>query len=138
MDYKKRLNRRMYLAIGYIVIGVVLTIISLLGISDSEMLTGFGAAFGVCGIARIVQNLRIRSNEDIIHQREIAEKDERNIMLWEKARSRTFGIYISVAGIAIVVLCLMQMEFIAQIIAYTVCALAFIYWICYMIISRKY
>ncbi|MCC8169961.1 MAG: hypothetical protein LIO59_06320 [Oscillospiraceae bacterium] len=59
-------------------------------------------------------------------------------MLQTHARSSAFGIYIIAAAAAIVALYLIKMNFAAQIIAYTVCALVFIYWICHMILSRQY
>lgn len=138
MDYRKKLKKRLAYAIGYVVIGAVLILLQFIGNVENEMISYFGAAFGVCGIVRVIQYIRIMSNEDKMEQREIAEKDERNRMLWEKARSLTFGIYIMLAGISIVVMYAVGQEFAGQIIAYTVCALAFIYWVCYMILSRKY
>ncbi len=138
MDYRKKLKKRLCYAIGYIVIGAALVLLRFTGKLDNEIISYFGAAFGICGIARIIQYVRILSNEDKMKQREIAEKDERNVMIWTRARSLTFGIYIMLAGIATVVLYITEQYFAGQIIAYTVCGLCAIYWICYMIMSRKY
>ncbi len=138
MEYRKKLNKRLGYAIGYIVIGTALILLQFIGRVDNEMSAYFGAAFGVCGVVRIIQYIRLISNKDKMEQREIAEKDERNIMLWEKARSWTFGIYTILAGMTIMVLYSIHMEFVGQIIAYTVCALVVIYVICYYIIRRKY
>lgn len=138
MDYRKKLKKRLYYAIGYTVIGAALVLLQFLGKLNNEIISYFGAAFAVCGIARIIQYIRIISNDDKTKQREIAEKDERNIMIWEKARSLTFGIYIILAGIAIVALYITEQYFVGQIIAYTVCGLCVIYCICYMIMRRKY
>ncbi len=138
MDYKKKLRTRLHYAIGYVLIGVVLILLQLTGSADNEMSYCFGAAFTVCGVVRIIQYIRLINNKDRMEQREIAEKDERNIMLWEKARSMTFGIYVILAGAAIMVLYAIHMEFVGQIIAYALCTLVLIYWICYMIVKRKY
>ncbi len=138
MDYRKKLKKRLCYAIGYIVIGAALILLQLTGSVNNEMSTCFGTAFTVCGIARIIQYFRIISNKDKMRDREIAEKDERNVMLWTQARSWAFGIYTILAGTAIMVLYAIHMEFAGQIIAYTLCALVFIYWICYMILRRKY
>ena len=59
-------------------------------------------------------------------------------MLWEKARSLTFAIYICAAAIAMIVCFLLNMEFAGQLIAYNICGIVFIYWVCYAIIKRKY
>lgn len=138
MDYRKKLNKRLYYAIGYIVIGAALILLQITGRVSNEISASFGAAFAVCGVVRIIQHIRLVSNKDKMEQREIAEKDERNVMLYEKARSWAFGIYVILAGCAILVLYMLNMEFAAQIIAYALCALVFIYWVCYMIVKRKY
>lgn len=138
MDYRKKIKKRLYYAIGYLVIGAALILLQFTGSVDSEMSSCFGAAFTVCGVVRIVQYIRLISNKDRMQQREIAEKDERNVMLWEKARSLAFGVYVMLSGCAIIVLYAIHLEFAGQMIAYSICALVFIYWICYMIVSRKY
>ena len=137
MDYKKKLKTRLCYAIGYMVVGVALILLQLTGSVDNEMSSCFGAAFTVC-VVRVIQYIRLINNKDRMEQREIAEKDERNIMLWEKARSITFGIYVMLAGTAIMVLYAIHMEFVGQIIAYALCTLVVIYWICYIMVKRKY
>lgn len=138
MDYRKKLKTRLCYAIGYMVVGVALILLQLTGSVDNEMSSCFGAAFTVCGVVRVIQYIRLINNKDRMEQREIAEKDERNIMLWEKARSITFGIYVILAGTAIMVLYAIHMEFVGKIIAYALCTLVVIYWICYIIVKRKY
>lgn len=137
MDYRRKLKKRLYYALGYIVIGIALILLNFFGKND-EVISCFGTAFVVCGVVRVVQYIRLIGNKDKMKQREIAEKDERNIMLWTQARSLTFGIYTALAGTAVMVLYCVDQDFIGQIIAYTVCALIFIYWICYLILRRKY
>lgn len=138
MDYRKKLNTRLYYAIGYIVIGAALILLQFVGKVNNEMISAFGTVFAVCGLVRIIQYIRLVSDKDRMEQREIAEKDERNVMLWTQARSWAFGVYTILAGCAILILYMLNMEFAAQIIAYTLCALVFIYWVCYMIVKRKY
>ena len=48
----------------------------------------------------IVKNIRIFKSTENFIEKEIAEKDERNIMIWTKARSLTFSVYAVIAGIA--------------------------------------
>ena len=66
----------------------------------------------------IVKNIRIFKSTENFIEKEIAEKDERNIMIWTKARSLTFSVYAVIAGIAIIVLYTVNMEYAAQVIAY--------------------
>lgn len=138
MTFKKKLKLRLCAAVGYIIIGAALMILSFTGAAENDMISAFGAMFAVAGIARIVQYARITKDESAIRAREIAETDERNIMIMTKARSLTFSIYIMLAGITMILLYLLNKAFAAQIIAYAICAFVFIYFICYHIISRKY
>lgn len=138
MEFRKKLKVRLYTAIVYIIIGAVFIGLSFTRLGANEVISTFGAVFAVMGVARVVQYLRITKDEESIRQREIAETDERNVMIWTKARSLTFTVYSVAAGLAVIVLYLLNMVFVAQIVAYTVCAFLIVYWICYFIISRKY
>lgn len=138
MEFRKRLKQRLYAAIGYIVIGLALIVVSLAGIAKNETVSAFGAVFAVVGIVRVVQYLRITKDEAAIREREITETDERNIMLMTKAKSLAVAIHIMLSAIALTVLYLLNRQSEAQIIAYSICAFAVIYFICYHIISRKY
>ena len=132
MKFKNKLKMRLGIAIVYVIIGVLLVVLTSIGIIKNEAMLVFGTAFGTCGLVMIVKNIRIfKSTENFI---EIAEKDERNIMIWTKARSLTFSVYAVIAGIAIIVLYTVNMEYAAQVIAYNLCGVLVIYWICYFII----
>ena len=138
MEFKKKIKQRICLAVVYLVIGATLCVLSYMSIIKNEYMSAFGAAFAVAGLAKIIQNARLMSNPDKMQLRAVAEKDERNIMLWEKARSLTFAVYICAAAAAMIVCLLLDMELAGRIIAYNICGLVFIYWICYAIIKRKY
>lgn len=136
MDYKKKLKIRLY---AYAVIGVIgLALVVLGNIWRNDMVISFGTMYLVIAAARLVQYRRITKNADTLHAREIAETDERNVLLWTKARSLAFSVYILLASIAIVILYALGTETEARVLAYSLFAFVFIYWICYFIIRRKY
>ena len=135
MDYKKKLKTRLNTAIIMISVGIIFTVSSIF--ADSEMASTFGAVFLVMGIARVVQYKRLLNDPEEMHRREIVEKDERNVMLWTKARSLAFVIYIIALGIAVIVLQLMEMSQAANIVSWCLMGFVVIYWICYFIIVKK-
>ena len=135
MDYKKKLKTRLNTAIIMISVGIIFTVSSIF--ADSEMASTFGAVFLVMGIARVVQYKRLLNDPEEMHRREIVEKDERNVMLWTKARSLAFVIYIIALGIAVIVLQLMEMIQAANIVSWCLMGFVVIYWICYFIIVKK-
>ena len=132
MKFKNKLKMRLGIAIFYVIIGVLLVVLTSIGIIKNEAMLVFGTAFGACGLVMIVKNIRIFKSTENFIEKEIAEKDERNIMIWTKARSLTFSVY------AVIVLYTVNMEYAAQVIAYNLCGVLVIYWICYFIIRNKY
>ena len=135
MDYKKKLKTRLNTAIIMISVGIIFTVSSIF--ADSEMASTFGAVFLVMGIARVVQYKRLLNDPEEMRRREIVETDERNVMLWTKARSLAFVIYIIALGIAVIVLQLMEMSQAANIVSLCMMGFIVIYWICYFIIIKK-
>ena len=135
MDYKKKLKTRLNTAIIMIGVGIIFTVSSIF--ADSEMASTFGAVFLVMGIARVVQYKRLLNDPEEMRRREIVETDERNVMLWTKARSLAFVIYIIALGIAVIVLQLMEMSQAANIVSWCLMGFVVIYWICYFIIVKK-
>lgn len=135
MDYKKKLKTRLNTAIIMIGVGIIFTVSSIF--ADSEMASTFGAVFLVMGIARVVQYKRLLNDPEEMRRREIVEKDERNVMLWTKARSFAFIVYVIAAGIAVIVLQLMEMTQAANIVSWCLMGFVVIYWICYFIIVKK-
>ena len=134
MEYNKKLKIRQKVAIGLIIAGVAF---DLLGIfANWEMASVFGTVFLVVGIARIVQYKRIAKDPEMMHQREIAEQDERNIMLWTKARSLAFMVYVIVMALAVIVMSLFNVPG-GNIVSLCMMGFIIIYWICYLIIVKK-
>ncbi len=136
MDFKTKLKTRLYYAVGILAVGIVLMIMGFA--MANEMLSSFGLVFTVIGLARIRQYRHITKNEETLRQREVAETDERNVMLWTMARSLTFAVYIILSAIGMVVLYIMKMPSYAAFLSYNLWAILIIYWICYFCIRRKY
>lgn len=136
MKFTEKLKARLYASVVIAILGVLLIGVGVFRRTD--MASSFGLMFLVIGIARIVQYIKITKNEETLHKREVAETDERNVMLWTKARSLTFSIYILLAAIASVILYMLEMDIIAKTLSYSLFSFILIYWICYFVISRKY
>ena len=138
MEFKNKMKMRMATMIIYVIIGAVLCVIGYTGIVENDYAISWGTALVVCGLVKIIQYILLMRNPEKMEQRAIAEKDERNIMIWEKSRSLAFTVYVMASAIAVIVLYLLNFEFAGQIVAYTVCGFLVIYLICCAIIRRKY
>ena len=115
--------------------GIIFIVFSVF--SEADMASTFGAVFLVMGIARVVQYRRLLNDPEEMRRREIVEHDERNIMLWTKARSLAFAVYIIAMGIAVIVLQMMEMAQAANIVSLCMMGFIVIYWVCYYIIVKR-
>ena len=137
MDYKKKLKQRLYIAIIYISLGVMMIAGTCVVKTDNDFISAFGLAIIIMGLVRIRNYRMITKNEDTIRKQEIIETDERNISIINKAKSSAFSIYILISGTAVIILSLFNMHEVVKWIAYLVCLLVVIYWICYFIYQKK-
>ena len=137
MEFRKKLKTRLYFAVAYIIIGIALIVFSFITENYSEFLSPMGAALLVIGIARLRNHFLITKNDETIKKQQIAETDERNIAISNRAKSFSFNLYIILACISVIVLQFMDEREISNIIGLTVCALLIIYWVSYFIIRKK-
>ena len=137
MNYKEKLKIRLYLGIGYIILGIAMIIVFNLVNTGIDFLSSWGLAMIVLGIVKIKHYMLITKNDETLKKQQIAETDERNIAIANKAKSISFITYIIIACIAIIILQILKESQLAIIIFITVCILLASYWISYWIIRKK-
>ena len=137
MSFKKKLRIRLFCAIFFLALGIALIIISNVIRPANDFLSMFGLGMAVMGIARIRNHFRITKSEETIRKQEIAETDERNVYVSNKARSIAFYIYVLVICSAVIVFHFLGKQEIASFLSYSVCLLLTIYWIVYLIVRKK-
>lgn len=138
MEFKKKLKTRLYIALSYIVLGIVLIAADALNHFENDFFLSFGIALLVMGIIRLIRHRKVTKDESTIRRQKVAETDERTLMMSEKARSWAFTYSILIAGIAVIVLSLLGKHDTAQPFAWFVCGQVALYWICWMILRKKY
>lgn len=100
--------------------------------------TAIGAGLFAYGVNRLIGEWRVRNNPDYAKQLEIANKDERLAYIADKSRSMTLMITIIVLAVLSVVLQSIGMKTYGLMCSYILCGIAFLYFISYRILSRKY
>ncbi len=136
MDFRKKLKIRLYFALSYIILGIAVVVTFNIFPTKNESLSTLGLAFIVIGVVRTRNYFLITKNEETITKREIAETDERNISISNKAKSVAFYVYLILACIAVILLELFEKSELATFVLATVCVLIVIYWISYWIINK--
>lgn len=138
MDFEKKMKQRLYIAVGYCVLGTALTITAVVTNFENNFIISYGLALVVLGILRIVQNRKITKTQQSMHRREVAESDERNRMLAERAKSWAFSFSILIAGILVIILSILGYHDQAQPFAWFVCLMVVLYWVFWLIARKKY
>lgn len=135
MSFTKKMKIRYYSAFALLIIGIALWIY--FSYSKNDMASSFGTAFIIIAAARIIQYIRLRKIPEAMQKREIAEEDERNILIWTKARSLTLSSYAVIISILSVVLYVTNHSQTAKILSYSLLLLLSLYYICYFVIRKK-
>lgn len=138
MEFKRKLKQRLLVNIGWAVFGLILCLVWMLTDTENSYFLTFGTALCMVGIIHIIQYQKNTKDEKAMRQQELAEKDERNRMIDERAKSWAFSFYIMAAGFAVIILSLLGYQEIVTPISYSICALLIIYCICLNIIRKKY
>ena len=138
MDFEKRIKMRLLVAVSYMILGLVLIITAVISKTENNFIPAFGIALLVMGIIRLIQHRKITRDENTKRKRELAETDERNVMMVERARSWAFSLSIVIAGIGVIILSLLGFQELVQPLAWFVCLMTLLYWLCWLVIRRKY
>jgi uncharacterized membrane protein len=119
------------------VLGVLMIVGAAFAETENTFISSFGLALAVMGFAQCRRYFLITRSEETIREREIAETDERNMFIMYKAKNAALSIYLILCGAVVIVLSFLSMHEIASWIAYSVCLLVLLYWICYFIYRKK-
>lgn len=123
--------------VAYVAVGILMVVLGVLGYV-SEVLSGIGGALAGVGTIRLVQEARCTRNPDYSRRREVANTDERNVFLAGKSASTTFRL--SILGLAVISIAvrLAGQEAIANTLGFVMCAELVVYWVSYLVLSRRY
>ena len=138
MEFKKKLKQRLYVNLGWAVFGLFLIVFWFIRQPENTYPLSLGIAFVIMGILRTHQYRKDTRDEKTIRQKELAETDERNRMMLERAKSWAFSFSTFIAGDMVIILSLMGKHEIAQIFAWFLCGMIVLYWLCWNIIRKKY
>jgi len=130
-------ERKTWISIIYVIIGVVLFGLSCFEIVD-EFWSGMGSALLVIGVLRLIRHYRFNKNETYREKIEIEEKDERNHFLRNKAWAWAGYLFVMTMAIATIVLKLLGQETLMMAASGSVCFMLILFWVSYLILKRKY
>lgn len=130
-------DKRIFVSIMWVIIGVVLIGLSFAGIVDAFW-NGMGSGLLVVGIIQLVRFYRLQKNEAYREKMEIEASDERNHFIRNKAWAWSGYLFILIAAVASIVFRIMGQELLSMAASGAVCLMLVLYWISYIVLKRKY
>ena len=132
-----RSGKRIVTYVIYIVLGLVLLGGSIAGAVD-EYWGGMGSGLIFVAVLQLIREFRIRNNEAYREKFEVAQTDERNRFIRNKAWAWTGYLFVLISGIASIVLRVMGQELLSLASSYALCLMLILYWGSYMVLAQKY
>ena len=130
-------DRRILACIVYLILGIALMILGILEVLDAFW-SGMGGALIAVGVVRMIHILRYRNDESYRENMEIETKDERNRFIRNKALACAGYLFVLVTAISTIVLKLLGQDLLSIAAGFAVCVLMLLYWVCYLVLKKKY
>ena len=134
MKYGKK---KMALSIFWMVLGAVLIGCDMAGLVG-EVWSGMGGGLLVVGGLQVYRQLKYRRNEDYREKVDIAMQDERNHFIRGKAWAWAGYLFVIITAVGSLILRFAGKSELADMAACGMALLVFLYWVSYMMLSRKY
>ena len=129
-------NKKLALSIFWVVLGLTLLVLNLVGVLD-DLYSSMGIALIIVGGLQVWRTLKYRRDPEYREKIDIAAGDERNRAI--RMQSWAWAGYIVVLGemVASLVAFFMGQILVQRVLMLSACALLVIYWVTYVILSKK-
>ena len=131
-------NRKLILSIFWIILGAVLLGLSVAEVLDSSAYAGMGGGLIAVGALQVARNLRYRKDPEYREKIDTEANDERNSFLRMKSWSWTGYIVVLAEGFGSVAAMVLGKRELQLTLAYSVWLILLVYWITYIVLSKKY
>ena len=115
---KKRQYNYVYVFIGLVLLGVGLYMVKSVANPEGIMralqyvMIGLGCGIFGQGMGDLIQKRALKNSPEILKQQEIEQKDERNVEISTRAKSKAYDMMIFVFGALMVAFALMGVDFV--------------------------
>ena len=129
--------KRMIACIVEIVIGLALLVSNLAGLTDTFW-SGMGSALIVVGVVFLIRQIKYQTSETYRESVDVEVNDERNQYLSMKAWSWAGYLFVLIAAVGAIVLKILGQDQFVHAAAGSVCLIMVLYWLCWLVVRRKY
>ena len=131
-------NKRLALIVFWIVLGAVLVVLTVTEVLDSSIYSGMGGALMAVGTLQLIRAIKYRKDSEYREKVDTELGDERNRFLRMKSWSWAGYLTILIEGIGAIIAMILGERTVQLVLSYSVCLVLVIYWVAYVILSKKY
>ena len=132
-----KIEKRVYISVFWVVIGLVLIACGIFDIVDSFW-SGMGGALIGVGAIRIYQYIKYRRNPEYREKVEIERNDERNRFIGGRAWAWAGYFFVLINAVGTIAFKIMENDLLSQYCAYSVCGILLLYWVAFLFLRKKY
>ena len=132
-----KIEKRVYISVFWVVIGLVLIACGIFDIVDSFW-SGMGGALIGVGAIRIYQYIKYRKNPEYREKVEIERNDERNKFIGGRAWAWAGYFFVLINAVCTIAFKIMENDLLSQYCAYSVCGILILYWVAFLFLRKKY
>ena len=132
-----KITKKLISYILTIAVGATLLTLAIAGVLDSFW-GGMGASLLVMSILRLSQLYLYKTDKAYHEKMDTEVSDERNRFLRNKAWAWAGYLFVLIAAVCTIVFRVMGQELLSLVCSCGVCLLVTLYWICFMILRKKY
>lgn len=132
-----RNNKRIIASIVWIVVGIVLSVCSILDFVDPYW-SGMGTALLVVGVMQLIRFIRYKQDPAYKEAVDTQTQDERNRFIATKAWSWAGYLFVIISAVASIALRALGYNDYSMIASLCVCLIIVLYWVSYWILRKKY
>ena len=131
-------NKRLALSIFWMILGAVLIGLTIGGVIDSSLYSGMGGALCAVGALQVCRNLKYRKDAEYRKKIDVEAGDERLRYLRMNAWAWTGYAVVLIEALGGVVATIAGWETVRLILSCSVCLILIVYWVSYLILSKRY
>ena len=123
--------------IFWVLVGAVLFALGAGEVIDNFW-SGMGGGLIGVGLVRVVRHIRYRKDAEYREKTDTEVQDERNKFIANKAWAWAGYCFVLIEGILVVVFKLLGREDLMLMASYNVCGILLMYWVCWLVLRKKY
>ena len=131
------MNKRLVANFAEVIIGLIMAVCGHIGIID-EYWSGMGTALAIVGAIMLIRQHRYKTNEEYKQKVDVEVNDERNKFLRIKAWAWAGYLFVLIGAVGSIVFRIVGKDVYSVFAGCSVCLIMVLYWVCYLILKRKY